>query len=308
VHTQPVDLRQLECFLAVAEELHVGRAGKRLHLAQPTVSQSVRRLEHELGGALFERTTRKVSLTPLGTAFYAEARAAYHRLEEAYASGRRLADGKDAEFVIGYSPDIGTRLFNALSAMETQFPNLRVMLTARGTHSQLQALKRRAIDIGLCWVPPQDDALDSAVIGECGFVAILPDDHPLAAGDAMTMSMLAGEALVCWPKASNPELYDRFATALGVDAALWTPAGVAIGYEDVSWHVRTRRGIGILLSTAAEGHSAEGLRHREIVDGPLIARSVVWHRNDRRPPVTAFVELMRSGMQPSGIGAVDSAH
>ena len=308
MHTQPVDLRQLECFLAVAEELHVGRAGKRLHLAQPTVSQSVRRLEHELGGALFERTTRKVSLTPLGTAFYAEARAAYHRLEEAYASGRRLADGKDAEFVIGYSPDIGTRLFNALSAMETQFPNLRVMLTARGTHSQLQALKRRAIDIGLCWVPPQDDALDSAVIGECGFVAILPDDHPLAAGDAMTMSMLAGEALVCWPKASNPELYDRFATALGVDAALWTPAGVAIGYEDVSWHVRTRRGIGILLSTAAEGHSAEGLRHREIVDGPLIARSVVWHRNDRRPPVTAFVELMRSGMQPSGIGAVDRAH
>jgi len=303
-----VDLRQLECFLAVAEELHVGRAGKRLHLAQPTVSQSVRRLEHELGGALFERTTRKVSLTPLGAAFYVEARSAYNRLEEAYASGRRLADGKDAEFVIGYSPDIGTRLFHALSAMETQFPNLRVMLTARGTHSQLQALKRRSLDIGLCWVPPHDDALDSAVIGECGFVAILPDDHPLAAGDELTMSMLADEALVCWPRASNPELYDRFATALGVDAAVWTPAGVAIGYEDVSWHVRTRRGIGILLSIAAEGHSAEGLRHRPIIDGPQIARSVVWHRGDRRPPVGAFVELMRSGAQPAEIGAGLSAH
>ena len=302
-----MDLRQLECFLAVAEELHVGRAGKRLHLAQPTVSQSVRRLEHDLGGALFERTTRKVSLTPLGAAFYVEARSAYNRLEEAYASGRRLADGKDAEFVIGYSPDIGTRLFDALSVMESQFPNLRVVLTARGTSSQLQALKRRSLDVALCWVPPYDDALDSAAIFECGFVAILPDDHELARCTELTMSMLADQALVCWPRASNPELYDRFATALGVDAAAWAPAGVAVGYEDVSWHVRTRRGIGILLSIAAEGHSAAGLRHCAIADGPQIARSVVWHRGDRRPPVSAFVELMRSGALPVEIGAGQSA-
>src|ERR1700760_1394587 len=105
-----MNLREVECFLKVAEHLHFGRAADELFLGQPAVSESIRRLERELGGALFDRTTRRVRLTPLGTAFQQEARLAYDMLRRAYERGRSMAEQSALEFVVGYSGDLGDEL------------------------------------------------------------------------------------------------------------------------------------------------------------------------------------------------------
>jgi DNA-binding transcriptional LysR family regulator len=95
-----MNLREIECFIAVADELHFGKAARRLHLAQPTVSESVRRLERCLGGPLFDRSTRNVRLTDLGITFLKEARDAYLRVEAAYETGRQFAHRRDLGFTV----------------------------------------------------------------------------------------------------------------------------------------------------------------------------------------------------------------
>src|SRR6478735_8828221 len=100
-----MDLRQLEVFLEVKEQLHFGRAAERLYLAQPTVSETVRRLERELGGRLFERSTRRVRLTPLGEAFAPLAREAYDAVVDAYDAGRAFAHDEASRFTVGHTGD-----------------------------------------------------------------------------------------------------------------------------------------------------------------------------------------------------------
>lgn len=89
-----MNLREIECFIAVADELHFGRAARRLHLAQPSVSESVRSLERQVGGPLFDRTSRSVVLTDLGRAFLGDARDAYGDLVAAFDRARSLAGAR----------------------------------------------------------------------------------------------------------------------------------------------------------------------------------------------------------------------
>ena len=97
-----VELRHLRSFLAVAEELHFGRAAVRLHISQPPLSQQIRRLEDEVGARLFRRTNRRVQLTPAGQAFLDEARRAIASVERAVGAAQRAERGEIGELVIGY--------------------------------------------------------------------------------------------------------------------------------------------------------------------------------------------------------------
>ena len=145
-----MDLRQLECFLAVARHLHFGRAAEELHLAQPTVSESIRRLERELGGSLFDRTTRSVKLTPLGDMFRTEALVAVEAVTSAYDRGRAYATSQVVELQLGCAFGLDDQLLGAIAELQRRRPDVVVSLRARSTARQLQMLRERRLDAAFC--------------------------------------------------------------------------------------------------------------------------------------------------------------
>ena len=149
-----MELRHLRSFLAVAEELHFGRAAARLYISQPPLSQQIRRLEDELGARLFHRTKRRVELTPAGKAFLTEARQTLAQAERAVRAAQRAERGELGELVVGYvtSATYGP-LPDVIRTFRKRFPDVDLRLQNLRSMQQRQALIDRRIDVG--FVRPQ---------------------------------------------------------------------------------------------------------------------------------------------------------
>jgi DNA-binding transcriptional LysR family regulator len=297
-----LDLRQLECFLAVADELHFGRAAKRIHLAQPTVSEAIRRLERSLGAPLFNRTTRQVVLTEFGEAFLVEACAAYQRVEEAFETGRRLAQRTPEQFLVGYATDLSQALLQMIPALRSRLSNVTMTLLAMTTRQQIEALRRRRLHVGICWLPELDDELQSVVLGVAHFAALVPHGHPLADLPAVTMRRLAGEPLIGWPRSLHPALYDLFATSMDATLRPWTLVGTAVGIDNVASRVIAEHGIGVMPMPFTTERTFDSIACIPVSDGPDLERRIVWRRDERSQAVTVFLELLRA-LDLAGAGA-----
>src|SRR6516164_7440045 len=146
-----MELRHLRYFLAVAEELHFGRAAARLHISQPPLSQQIRRLEDELGARLFRRTKRRVELTPAGQAFLTEARQTLAQAERAVRAAQR---GELGELVVGYVTTASYEpLPDVIRGFRRRFPDVDLRLENLRSVQQRQALFDGRIDVG--FVRPQ---------------------------------------------------------------------------------------------------------------------------------------------------------
>ncbi|MFC0844205.1 LysR substrate-binding domain-containing protein [Streptomyces noboritoensis] len=208
-----MELRQLRYFVAVAEELHFGRAAERLHIVQPTVSQQVRRLERELRLDLFDRTTRQVTLTAAGAAFLPHARAV---LAAERAGLDAMADHhaeQNAVLRIGTSVGLGTRLEHVLAALAESAPELTVTLTSSPTATRLRAVRDGELDAAFVRGASRSPGLDLLPVWKDPLVVALPAAHPLAADTAVHMADLATLPLRIVPRETNPHLVDLVVTA-----------------------------------------------------------------------------------------------
>jgi DNA-binding transcriptional LysR family regulator len=136
-----VEVRQLRYFVAVAEELHFGRAAERLHVAQPAVSQQVGRLERELGVRLLERTSRRVALTGDGRRLLDEARAALSAVDRVRAVAADLSAGRAAVMRVGTTPGVGPRLSRAAAKLRADVPDLTLTLVDGTVATHTAALR-----------------------------------------------------------------------------------------------------------------------------------------------------------------------
>jgi DNA-binding transcriptional LysR family regulator len=288
-----VDLRQLEAFLAVARHLHFGRAAEELYLSQPAVSQAVHRLERELGGELFDRTSRRVELSAVGRAFLPGATEAYAAIVGAYERGRRLAALDDHRLVVGYGAGAGTELVALIPEVQRRFPDLMIEPRAMTTVDQLRALAAHEIDAALCWMPHLDDRFDHAEIGSSRLVAMVRHDHPLASADEATMADVVDEPLIAWGRGVNPSLYDCFASAMDATGRPWALVGTATGAVEVAARVASGFGVGVLFAAVAEAQPIAGVRCIPLIDAPVIEKVLVWRRDDRSEVLAGFVTALR---------------
>jgi len=287
-----MELRQLECFLSVAKHLHFGKAAEELYIAQPTISDTIRKLEHELGGKLFNRSTRRVTLTPLGEAFYADAQAAYEGVARAYRRGQELARDERTELRVGHSVGDTSELVQAAGTLQLQAPRTRVTLWAMPTIRQVELLRDRRLHVAICWEPDVDDSLQSQSLGTARLVAVVSPAHPFADLASVPLKLLAEEPLLVWPRSLNPPLYDRFAAAMAESELTWTLVGTSVGVNNIGASVLSGFGTGVMIEPIEQAR-LPNLRYVPLdPPAPSIRRSMLWRRDERNPSVARFVELV----------------
>jgi DNA-binding transcriptional LysR family regulator len=289
-----LNLREVECFIAVADELHFGRAARRLHLAQPTVSESIRRLERQIGGPLFDRSTRTVRLTELGGAFLDEAREAYDSMQTAYQKARVMARCPARAFSVGAGSSDEDLVVAATAAFSRALPRTNLQFEEMRTVEQIDAVLHRRIDVGVAWEPPPHAELTSHALGRTEYIAVVAQGHPLARRSAITLGRLAEEPLITWARATNPVLYERFASTMSARGLPWSLVATASGVANLMARVISGQGVGVVPSTALLGRRLHGISLIRIApSAPVAECALIWSRNAPNLAVATFAKAMQ---------------
>ncbi|MDT0609151.1 LysR family transcriptional regulator [Streptomyces lancefieldiae] len=278
-------LAQLHAFVVLAEELHFGRAATHLGIAQPPLSQQIRRLETKVGHALFSREPGRVTLTSAGRELLPAARQALTGLADGLAAAREAGSGRAGRLRIGFAASLAlTVLPGLLRTFRERFPAVRLDIQEMTTTPQLAALRERTIDIGLLREPPAHDTdLAFETVLTEPFVAVLPTTHPLAAQRVVRVEQLADSPFVLLPRAVGPPLYDRI-TSLCTGAG-FTPRVTqhAVEWQTVCALVET--GLGVSLAPASIRRiRLKGVAFRRIAPDTARTRvAAAWREKDPSP-------------------------
>ena len=294
-------LPQLHAFVVLAEELHFGHAAARLGIAQPPLSQQIRRLEEKVGHALFTRAPGRVALTGAGCELLPAARRALTDLAHGLASARAVGSGSAGRLRIGFAASLAlTILPGLLRTFRHQFPGVHLDIHEMTTAPQIAALHDKTIDIGLLREPPTDEAeLSFRTVLSEPFVAVLPSTHPLAAQRTVRVARLAGSPFVLLPRSVGPSLHDQI---IGLcSAAGFTPRVVqhAVEWQTVCALVET--GLGVSLAPASIRRiRLKGVAFRRTEPDTARTRvAIAWREDDRNPLVARLLAAIGQGPSSS---------
>ena len=289
-----MELRHLRYFVAVAEELHFGRAAARLHLAQPPLSRQIRQLEDELGVTLFERNKRRVRLTDAGAAFLDEARTVLAHVEQGVQAARRAARGEVGKLTVGF---VGAASYSVLpgivQAFRARYPDVELTLLELTTAEQLAALRAGTIRAGLVRPPVADPALAADTVLREPLVVALPATHPLAARRRLAVVALASEPWVLFPRRLAADLHDQI-TALCKRAGFRPRvAQEAMQMQTVVRLVGAGVGVSLVPRSVRVLHSA-GVAYRPLRNGAAtVEMAVAWRRDDESALLRQFLGVAR---------------
>ncbi|PZF85674.1 LysR family transcriptional regulator [Micromonospora deserti] len=283
-----IPLPQLHAFVVLAEELHFGHAAARLGIAQPPLSQQIRRLEDKVGHALFSREPGRVTLTPAGRELLPAARQALTDLADGLAAARAVGSGRVGRLKIGFAASLAlTVLPRLLRTFRQRFPGVHLDIHEMTTAPQIAALHNNTIDIGLLREPPTDETeLGFKTVLSEPFVVVLPTTHPLAAQRTVQLVQLADSPFVLLPRVVGPQLHDQI-TGL-CTAAGFTPQ---VAQHAVEWQTvcaLVEAGLGVSLAPASIRRiRLKGVAFRRIEPSTARTRvAVAWRKNDHNPLVT----------------------
>ncbi|WP_405016387.1 LysR family transcriptional regulator [Kitasatospora sp. NBC_00070] len=293
-----MELRQLEYFVAVAEERNFTRAAERVHISQSGVSAQIRQLERELGAELFDRSTRTATLTVAGKAALEHARAA---LAAAGAVGQAVGEVTDlirgrltVGMVVGCTV---APLFEALAGFHRAHPGVELSLLEDGSDRLVAGVHSGALDLALIGAAATTPAgLEAFTVISERLVAAVPPDHPLAGRSGVTLRQLLAHPLICMPPGTGLRaVLDRACAGQGVEPRIALQASAADAIADLA-----ARGLGVaVLSASMAAHYRDRLTPVGIddVDMPALL-ALVW-RDTRNP---ALRELLTHGRRAFGGG------
>jgi DNA-binding transcriptional LysR family regulator len=289
-----MELRHLRYFVAVAEELHFGRAAERIHIAQPPLSQQIRQLEEEIGVKLFHRTKRRVQLTHAGQIFMEEALQILAHSEKAVRLARRADRGEIGRLVMGFVGSMTYKFLpSALRSFRDQFPDVELRLRELTSDQQIKALRDRTIDVGFLRQPIKDDALSVETVLREPLILALAVDHVLVNSEHISLDMLAKEPFVMVSRKESPTFYDRI---MGLcQSAGFSPRVVQEAIQMPTILSLVSVGIGVtLVPESFRNLQVLGVTYRALTGiGLNTELAVAWRRNDDSPVLLAFLNVVR---------------
>lgn len=288
-----LNLRRLEYFLVVAEELSVTRAARRLHMAQPPLSQQIRKLEHELDCTLFERTSRGLRLSSAGVALVQGASSLLGEADRVGSRVRAVGVGDSGFLDIGCVPVACASIAPAIvRRFHRVYPQVQVHIRELDTVSVYSALSTRAVDVGIVRTGVDAPGVETADLVDERALIALPDDHPLTAKDELSLTDLADEEFVLFSRKLGTRHFDEFVAACRAVGGFGPH--VVSECDSVSAQlamIGAGLGVGFVTELSRE-IAAPGVTYRDVTDVDMLMPLVVAWRSQYDDPVKSrFVEV-----------------
>ncbi|MGE8495911.1 MAG: LysR family transcriptional regulator [Pseudomonas sp.] len=296
------ELSQLRCFTTVATELNFRRAAQRLNMTQPPLSRQIQLLEHSLGVSLFNRSTRSVTLTAAGRAFFVEAQALLEHAQNAVSAAQRIAQGDAGSIAISF---IATAVHDFLPQVVTwarqAHPGLTVALHEMNTFDQFEALRTRRIDLGIVRTPiTQHGLLNECLLRE-PFVLAIPADHPLATATRLDVSALAEQPFILYSHTAW-QPFNELLTGMFRSTGI-TPDYVQFSGSTLTILSLVNAGLGVaLVPRSASSIRFEQVRYRPIDLDPGVQSELhlVWRDDNDNPARSLIRDAIRQAASQPG--------
>lgn len=295
-----MELRHLRYFVAVAEELHFGKAAQRVGIAQPPFSQQIRALEREIGTSLLTRTKRSVQLTAAGTAFLTEARRTLAHAAQAIRAAQRASRGEIGRLAIGFVDSAVYGVFpRVLRHMRAKYPDLALVLLDMNSDEQLHALRANQLDVGLIRPPFADmTGLRLETITTEPLMVALPQDHRLARQSHIALAELANEPFIFVPRRFGSGYYDHLMAVCARGG--FSPHVVQEAKAAQTMVSLVAGGLGVsLVPNSLINLQRRGVAYRPLQPpAPTTDLAVIWRREDTTAALEAFLVALRSMVPP----------
>lgn len=291
------ELRHLRYFIAVAEELHFGRAAQRLNIAQPGLSQQIKALETELGVPLLLRNRRRVELTAAGHVFLEEGRRALAQLERAEKLARRAASGEIGRLAIGGTESATWVVLPQLvREFRKRHPNVDLTIREMPSPAQLAALRNAEIDIGFVRPPIGTEGLVARTVLEEKLGVILPKAHPLAKRSEIPITALRDQPLVVHP--ARPSGWAEFMTGICRNAG-FEPVVAQEASETATAVSFVAAGLGLtIVPISLKGLVRPGLAYRPVAKPAPTAKLLMVYRSAPLAPTLSKLLDVARGLWP----------
>ncbi|SNT36372.1 transcriptional regulator, LysR family [Noviherbaspirillum humi] len=286
------ELFQLRCFVAVAEELHFGRAAQRLFMTQPPLSRQIQLLEHALGVRLLERSTRAVVLTAAGKSFYTNARLLLKQAEQAATEARRIDTGEAGRVTLGFTAVTGYGLIpDLLGAAKSQMPQLEILLKEMVSLDQIAALNSNLIDLGFIRPLSIPHAFATELLFAEPLMLAVHATNPLARKRGIKPGDLDRKPLIMHSPDEGKYFYNLITALLG--AAGVQPTYVQYLEQNHTILSLVRKGLGMAIVPA----SAKHLQFQDVVFKPLWKSEIraeiflAWRADSQNPALQVVREF-----------------
>ncbi|WP_406043370.1 LysR family transcriptional regulator [Micromonospora sp. NBC_00898] len=286
-----MELRDIEIFLTLAEELHFGRAAERLHVSQARVSQSIKQQERRIGGALFERTSRSVRLTPLGERLRDRLRAGYGEIMSGIDEAAAAARGQAGTLTVGTMATHYQSIAAALDLFRQRHPQCELRLREILPTDPLGGLRAGRVDIGMLWLPIREpDLAVGPVLHTEKLVLAVASDHRLAGRDTVEMEDL-GDHPVVFPDGPIPDYVWQAHTPAVTPAGRPIRRGLVVAtLEEAFTAIAGGSVVSPVGSDAAATRQRGDITFVPITEGPVLRYAPVWRSGGETPLVRAFVQ------------------
>jgi DNA-binding transcriptional LysR family regulator len=285
-----LDLRLVEYFVAVAEELHFGRAAERLHIAQPSLSQQIRRLEQQLGVRLLERTSRNVQLTAAGEALCGEGRSILSQAQHAIATTR--AAGAERLTVAFYGTPASSLLPAVLAAFGESHPSFEVSVRELLLGSVDEILDG-TVDLAFTRLLPGQTDLEVEIIANEPRVAALPISHPLANRNSLALTELKDESFITNPAVGDDRAPPRWLAEQRRHGLPGRVACKASSVQEILALVASNRGISLVPTAVSQHYPRTDISYVPVSDADPAVISLARRPGRPWPAVEAFIEIAR---------------